>query len=57
MYWSALELYDPQTAEELAASRVNRERGKAERAEAKERADNPLFTTWAEKNREEGKAR
>ena len=25
MYWSALELYDPQTAEELAASRVNRE--------------------------------
>ncbi len=51
--WGALELYHPRDADQLAALRVSRERGKAERAEAKERAENPLFTTWAKRNREE----
>jgi len=56
--WSALERYEPKSAEELAALRVARERGKAERQERKWREENPLLA-WAEqaKQEEEGKSR
>jgi hypothetical protein len=47
--WAPFELNRPRSPEQLAALRVSRERGKAERAEAKGRADAPLFTVWAER--------
>jgi len=54
LYWSALELYHPRSADQLAALRVSRERKKAERAEKKWAADNPLLA-WAERaNQDEG---
>jgi hypothetical protein len=44
--WSALDLYEPRTAEELAALRVSREQGRVQR-ETKEWAEaHPLFV-WA----------
>jgi hypothetical protein len=46
-YWSAMELYEPQSAEDLARLRASRERRKAERGEAAWREEAPLFTTWA----------
>jgi hypothetical protein len=56
--WSALELYEPRSAEQLAALRQTRERNKAERAAARERAENPLFTVWAERlQAEEGQGK
>lgn len=39
LYWSALELYQPRSAEQLAAARAKRE----QRAIAKEIKENPLF--------------
>ncbi len=41
--WSALELYEPKSAEELAALRVTRERRAEERAVNQAVEDNPLF--------------
>ena len=41
--WSALERYEPKSAEGLAALRVTRERNKAERAERKYAEETPLF--------------
>jgi hypothetical protein len=41
--WSALELYEPKSAEELAALRVTRERKAEERAVAQAIGANPLF--------------
>jgi hypothetical protein len=57
LHWSALELYHPRDADQLAALRISREQKKAARAEATHRSDNPLFTTRAERNRDEGQAR
>lgn len=51
--WAPLDRYAPMTAEQLAALRESRERKKSERAEQKEREENPLFTVWAEKLRAE----
>jgi hypothetical protein len=48
--WSALELYAPKSAENLAALRESRERGKAEREEKKWAEENPLLK-WAEDGR------
>ena len=45
--WSALEHYEPLSAEALAARRLSRERKKAERAEKIWAAENPLLA-WAE---------
>lgn len=47
--WSAIELYRPMSSEQLAALRVSRERGKAERAEQNFREENPLLA-WIERN-------
>jgi len=44
--WSALELYEPKSAEQLAALRISRERGKTEREEKKWAEQNPLLV-WA----------
>jgi hypothetical protein len=41
--WSALELYRPRSAEDLAALRVSRERGKAAREDRKFAEENPLL--------------
>jgi len=41
--WSALELYHPRSAEQLAEARVNRERKRAERELQKWRTDHPLL--------------
>jgi hypothetical protein len=51
--WAPIETYHPHTAEGLAKLRESRERKKAEREAAKERAENPLFTAWAERLKEE----
>lgn len=48
LYWSALELYEPRSAEQLAELRASRERGKAQREEKKWALENPLLA-WAEK--------
>jgi hypothetical protein len=45
--WAAYELYQPRTAEQLAALRATRERKKAEREEQRWREENPLLA-WAE---------
>jgi len=45
------ELYVPKSADALAALRVSRERGKAEREERKFREENPLLG-WADENAE-----
>jgi hypothetical protein len=50
--WSALELYHPKTAEQLAALRASRERGKAVREERKFQEENPLLA-WADRQRQE----
>lgn len=47
--WSALGLYQPRSAEELAKLRAYRAQRKAEREAAAEREANPLFTVWAER--------
>lgn len=41
--WAPFELYHPKTAEELAALRVSRERGREERADKKFAEENPLL--------------
>jgi hypothetical protein len=41
--WSALELYEPKSAEDLAALRVSRERGREKREDARFAAENPLL--------------
>jgi hypothetical protein len=41
--WSALELYAPKTAEELAALRANREQNREARADTRFAAENPLL--------------
>jgi hypothetical protein len=46
--WSALEIYRPRDAEQLAALRVSRERGKQERSDRKWAEENPLLV-WADK--------
>ncbi len=58
LVWSALERYQPRTAEELAALRESRERKKAEREAKRWQEENPLWA-WAEraKAEDEGKAR
>jgi hypothetical protein len=51
--WAALEIYRPRDAEQLAALRVSRERGKQERSDRKFAEENPLLA-WIEKvNQEE----
>jgi hypothetical protein len=45
--WSPYELYQPKTAEQLAALRANRERRKTEREEKQWAEDNPLLA-WAD---------
>lgn len=45
--WSALEHYQPRSAEELAALRASRERNQAQRAREQWVRDNPLLA-WAE---------
>jgi hypothetical protein len=57
VHWSALEKYTPRTAEELASLRVSRERGKAERAEAKWQEENPLLVYLERQQEEEGRER
>lgn len=42
--WSALELYNPKSAEQLANLRASRERGKTERERRSWAEENPLFT-------------
>jgi hypothetical protein len=56
MYFSALELYEPRSAEQLAAARVTRQRNKAERAEKKYAEDYPLFAE-IERQEKEGRER
>jgi hypothetical protein len=46
--WSALECYEPKTAEELARLRATRERRRQERQEERWAAANPLLA-WAER--------
>lgn len=43
--WAPIELYEPRTAEELAALRVSREKGKVEREERKWKEENPLLAS------------
>jgi hypothetical protein len=50
--WAGYELYRPRSAEQLAALRASRERGKAERAEKRWAEENPLLA-WAEKEGQE----
>jgi hypothetical protein len=50
--WSALERYQPLSAEALAAWRVSRERNRAERAEKEWAADHPLLA-WAQRMQSE----
>jgi hypothetical protein len=56
--WAPVELYEPKTAEQLAALRASRERGKAARAAKRWAEENPLLA-WAEDARreEEGRGR
>jgi len=49
--WAGYELYEPKSAEDLAALRATRERKKEERADKKFAEDNPLFT-WMGLKRE-----
>jgi hypothetical protein len=53
--WSPFELYEPRTAEQLAALRATRERKKAERQEKKWVEENPLLA-WAEPAQREDRA-
>ena len=48
-------LHAPELIEWCGQLLKSRERRKAERADARERAENPLFTTWTEKNRDQGR--
>jgi hypothetical protein len=50
--WSALERYEPLSAQALAARRVSRERNRAQRAEKQWQAENPLLA-WAERMQSE----
>jgi hypothetical protein len=54
--WAPLELYEPKTAEQLAALRASRERGKAARAAKRWAEENPLLA-WAEGARQEEEER
>jgi hypothetical protein len=54
MYWSALELYEPRSAEQLAAARVTRQRNKTAKEQQKYERDRPLF---AEIDRQEKEGR
>jgi hypothetical protein len=55
--WAPLETYAPRTAEQLAATRVTRERNKAKTAEKKWAKDNPLFADLKEQEKETGRDR
>jgi hypothetical protein len=57
MYWSALELYEPRSAEQLAAARVTRQRNKAEREQQKYERERPLFAEIERQEKEEGRER
>jgi hypothetical protein len=46
--WADYPLYEPKSAEELAALRLSRERGKVAREEVKFQRENPLLA-WAER--------
>ncbi len=50
--WAPFPLYEPKTAEQLAALRVSRERKKAEREVKRFREENPLLA-WAEREQAE----
>jgi hypothetical protein len=50
--WASLPLYEPRTAEQLAALRVSRERKKVERDEKRFQEENPLLA-WAEREQAE----
>jgi hypothetical protein len=50
--WAPFELYRPTSAEELAALRVSRERGRPEREQRKFEQENPLLA-WAERAKED----
>ncbi len=52
LYWSALEVYHPRFADELAKFRESWERGKAEREKKRWQEENPLLT-WAEREEAE----
>ena len=54
--WADYPLYEPKSAEELAALRVSRERGKVAREEANFQRDNPLLA-WAERENREAEER
>jgi hypothetical protein len=56
VYWSALELYEPRSAEQLAAARVTRQRNKAAREQQKYERDYPLFAE-IERQEKEGRER
>ncbi len=56
LVWSALERYEPKSAEALAAARVVRERNKAERAEQRYAEETPLFA-MIDRAEEQGKGR
>ena len=51
--WAPIETYHPKSAEELAALRASRERGKQERADKKWAEENPLLA-WAERQARDG---
>jgi len=52
--WAPFEVYVPITAEQLAALRASRERGKGQREEQKFQAENPLLA-WTERVNHEDK--
>ena len=46
--WGPLDLYKPRDADQLAAIRISRERGRAEREQKRFEAENPLLA-WSER--------
>lgn len=55
--WGPLETYKPRDADQLAALRVSRERGKQERADKKWTEENPLLAWADEENQAEERGR
>ena len=55
--WAPFDLYEPMTADQLAALRVGRERKRAEREDRKWAEREPLWAPLAERDRREREAR
>jgi hypothetical protein len=55
LYWSGLDLYEPRSADALAAARITRERNKAAREQERYEREYPLFAEIERQEKERGR--